>query len=100
MAGVQAQAPVRRRTLLSHNVNGLSSRRKRLALLGRITPLNGAVVALQETHSPDDATAEAWLRQGTSAGRPWQGRGFWSHGTRASRGVFFFFLKCWLHGRA
>ena len=91
MAEATPPAPVRRRTLLSHNVNGLAGRGKRLALLGRIAPMPGAIVALQETHCPDDDTAAAWLRQGTGAGRPWGGRGFWSHGTRASRGVAILF---------
>lgn len=91
MAGAQAAASGRRRTLVSHNVNGLASARKRQALFGRIAGLTGAVVALQETHCPDDATAEAWLRQGAGAGRPWSGRGFWCHGSGASRGVALLF---------
>ena len=91
MAGAQAAAPARRRTLVSHNINGLASARKRAALFGRLASLAGAIVALQETHCPDDATAGAWLRQGAGAGRPWGGRGFWSHGSRASRGVALLF---------
>lgn len=91
MPGAQAAALARRCTLVSHNVNGLASMRKRLSLFGRLATLAGAIVALQETHCPNDDTARAWMRQGAGAGRPWCGRGFWSHGSSASRGVALLF---------
>lgn len=87
MGGSAPRGLARRYALVSHNINGLSQTRKRRALFARLAALRCDVVALQETHAPDDATAMAWLRDGAGAGRPWGGRAFWAHGTRGSRGV-------------
>ncbi|KAI8462203.1 MAG: hypothetical protein J3K34DRAFT_476551 [Monoraphidium minutum] len=86
-AAANTRRTARRYLLVSHNVNGLGFQNKRRVLLARLNTLGCDVAALQETHTPDDATAAAWLRDGTSAGRTWGGRAFWAHGTRGSRGV-------------
>jgi exonuclease III len=81
----------RRLRLLSLNVNGLSFVAKRRALFSRLFELGHDIIVLQETHCDGDETADAWLRAGAGAGRPWGGRAFWSHGRRASRGVAVLF---------
>ena len=74
MASSAPAGTARRYALLSHNINGLGHRGKRRALLARLAALGSDVVALQETHTPDDATATAWLRDGAMAGRPFFSR--------------------------
>ena len=91
MAGWNRPLTTRRLSLLSLNVNGLSAPAKRTALFSRLTELPHDVIVLQETHCEGDGSANAWLRVGAGAGRPWGGTAFWSHGQRASRGVAILF---------
>jgi exonuclease III len=73
--------------MLSANVNGLGDHAKRITLFNSLAHAQWNVVALQETHTPDEATAESYLAQGSGAGMPFMGKAYWSHGTSASRGV-------------
>ena len=100
MAGWNRPLTTRRLSLLSLNVNGLSAPAKRTALFSRLTELPHDVIVLQETHCEGDGSANAWLRVGAGARRPWGGTAFWSHGQRASKGVaiLFFSLHMRLHG--
>lgn len=84
-------ASSRRWRILGLNVNGLSIHAKRKALFSRLSEMGQDIVILQETHCDGDDTAEAWVRAGAGAGRPWGGKAFWSHGRRASRGVAVLF---------
>jgi exonuclease III len=70
-------------SILSLNVNGLRDQHKRRSLFAHL--LNGPwhAIMLQETHSTDDHEVEEWMREGAGPGRPWQGLGFWCHGSRS-----------------
>ena len=83
------QRSARRRLLrvVAHNVNGVRALSKRRALFDGLARGAWDVVVLSETHTAADDDVEAWLAAARGAGRPWEGRAFWAHGQRGSRGV-------------
>jgi exonuclease III len=84
---------------LSANVDGLGDQCKRASLFHSLAVGHWNVVALQETHVADDASAAGYLLQGEGPGAPWRGQAYWNHGTSASRGVAMLLGEhCPLHG--
>ena len=73
--------------VVTHNVNGMRALPKRRALFDGLLRGGWDVAVLTETHTAADDDVEAWLAAARGAGHPWDGRAFWAHGRRGSRGV-------------
>ena len=90
MAGPRTgrQAPLRSHLrVVTHNVNGMRALSKRRALFDGLLRGRWDAAVITETHTAVDDDVEAWLATARGTGHPWDGRAFWAHGRRGSRGV-------------
>ena len=90
MAGPHSGRPAPRRThlrVVTHNVNGMRALPKRRALFDGLLRGGWDAAVLTETHTAADDDVDAWLAAARGSGHPFDGRAFWAHGRRGSRGV-------------
>jgi hypothetical protein len=60
---------------------------KRRALFDGLLRGGWDAAVLTETHTAADDDVDAWLAAARGSGHPFDGRAFWAHGRRGSRGV-------------